>query len=211
MRTEKLIVSGIFTVLLLAFTIAPAFASLTWTQGDTGVTWALDPTGDATPGKDIVKVGVGVEDNQYIFRMYLHEVPTSADSGTIYGIYLGLPELGAASPEEFSGSVESMLRNRNGLFYSYLQSDSSSIPLAGFNILSDGILQWKVDESSIASSWFYMMGATLNATGTIHDQTGVAATPIPATAWLLGSGIIGLIGIMRRNQKRSYGETHSPA
>ena len=211
MRTEKLIVSSILTALLLAFTIMPAFASLTWTESDPGVTWIHDITGDATTGKDIVKVGVGVEDNQYLFRMYLYGAPTSADTGTIYGIYLGLPELGSSSPEEFSGSVESMLRNRNGLFYSYLQSDSSSIPLAGFNVLSNGVLQWKVDQSSITTSWFYMMGATLNATGTIHDQTGVAATPIPAAAWLLGSGIIGLIGIMRRNQKRPNDETHSMA
>jgi hypothetical protein len=43
------------------------------------------------------------------------------------------------------------------------------------------------------------------------DKVSVSATPIPAAAWLLGSGLIGLIGIKRRNQKHPAGETHSLA
>ena len=36
-----------------------------------------------------------------------------------------------------------------------------------------------------------------------YDLTRAAVTPIPNVAWLLGSGIIGLIGLKRRAIKRN--------
>ena len=41
-------------------------------------------------------------------------------------------------------------------------------------------------------------GAVVNVTS---SETTVSPTPIPAAAWLLGSGLMGLAGIRRRNQK----------
>lgn len=47
---------------------------------------------------------------------------------------------------------------------------------------------------------FYLTGASAGATGErIYHPAPSAAKPIPAAVWLLSSGIIGFIGIRRRN------------
>lgn len=90
-------------------------------------------------------------------------------------------------------------------------------PTGGFNfannadISSDKLtLQWKILQSDITtdfSPWFFA-GATRIGGGTDNsawltstDITGTASTPIPSAAWLLGSGVIGLIALKRRNRK----------
>ena len=220
MNAKKLMVCSILTALLLTFTFVPAHAALDWDSG-TGVTWALDVTGDAiTSGKDILKVGVGsdIDTNnniEYIFRMYLSAAPDGEeDAGTIYNVFLGT----SSPPSDYV--IDSMFK------WKY----SKTSPGYGFTMLGDSIavkefsqvddqtnhyLEWKVGNDQITDSLFYFMGATTDATGLttsghLYDQTEIAATPIPAAAWLLGSGIIGLIGIKRRNQLTT-GETHSLA
>jgi len=51
---------------------------------------------------------------------------------------------------------------------------------------------------------FNWWAQTLNGSGTVLETTGTAtATPIPNAAWLLGSGIIGLIGLQRRRARKA--------
>jgi len=57
-------------------------------------------------------------------------------------------------------------------------------------------LTWNVKSDLGTSILWY---ATTRVENEVIDT--MSATPIPAAAWLLGSGIIGLIGIKRRNQK----------
>ena len=202
MTTHRLIISGILIAMLLACATAPAFAAFDWNSG-AGITWAYGATGTnpPTPGKDIEKIGVGSDSNQYVFRMYLDSAPTTSDYGTIYGIYLGA----SSPPTDYS--IESLLKkNTKGvLSYSYLLGDTSfNLATNGFSRLDNGkTLEWKIDKTDVTGDWNFLLGATANSSGeTVYDHTNVAATPIPAAAWLLGSGIIGLIGIRRRNQKR---------
>ena len=57
-------------------------------------------------------------------------------------------------------------------------------------------LEWKAGRTDF---WGATCGSAWTKSG---GHTGISSTPIPATAWLLGTGIVGLIGIRRRNQKR---------
>jgi hypothetical protein len=41
---------------------------------------------------------------------------------------------------------------------------------------------------------------TLNANGTFTVGSGTSAVPVPAAAWLLGSGVLGLFGVGRRRR-----------
>jgi hypothetical protein len=43
-------------------------------------------------------------------------------------------------------------------------------------------------------------GETITLTSTGFTVTGASATPLPAAAWLLGSGLLGLIGVGRRRR-----------
>ena len=53
--------------------------------------------------------------------------------------------------------------------------------------------QWN-DTSDVAQGRYYY--------GVMEFETDPAATPIPAAAWLLGSGLVGLVGVRRKYQGR---------
>ena len=64
------------------------------------------------------------------------------------------------------------------------------------------ILEWRVDDSNgFVGSNFTWMAATVGPTGDYFKDTTVV--PIPSAVWLLGSGIIGLIGLKRRRGKEA--------
>jgi hypothetical protein len=215
MTTYKLVIFSAVMTLLLSFSAVPSFAALDWDNG-AGITWTKDNTGDvASPGKDIVKVGVGTDNVGYIFRMYLLAAPEGTrDAGTIYNVILGA----SSFPQDYA--IESIFKwkySRTSPGYGFtLVGDSISVTeFSVVNNLGSHYLEWKVDKDQIDSG-FYFMGATtdgsgLTTSGHLYDKTEVAATPAPAAAWLLGSGIIGLIGIRRRNQNRAVGETQKLA
>jgi hypothetical protein len=154
--------------------------------------------------------------DQYVFQMNLLALPsTTSDNLPLYGIYLGgpplsAPGLGSYYPTGFSSSVEVfyMVWGTTGAFYNLPRGSSVS---ASFNLLQgQNTLEWRVNTGSItSSSQFY--GATSRLTdGYVFDTTAPAAvTPIPAAAWLLGSGLIGLIGIKRKDLERFVDVAHS--
>jgi hypothetical protein len=219
MTTHKLTISSILTALLLTCTAMQSFAtnSIIWTT-TTGISSA--GVTDAQTMKD-VNFGTDTTTNQYVFQMDLKTLPSgsNADNLNLYGIYLGganltAPKLGAQYPTGFTASTENfyMIWGAAGTFYNLPRGSSVS---ASFTTLpGQNALEWRINTNSIPSSdWFYGAISTLNG-GTVFATTTaapIAAAPIPAAAWLLGSGIIGLIGIRRRNQKRAVGETQTLA
>ena len=71
-------------------------------------------------------------------------------------------------------------------------------------------LEWRIKdgegENHIGNSFTWWAGTMLPGEGTAketYDLTRATVTPIPSAAWLLGSGIIGLIGLKRRAIKRN--------
>ena len=216
MRPTKPIISSIFVTLLLTFTIVPAFADVTWNSWTNGTS----STAPNAQNIEYVRAGTDSVSNQYVFQMNLIDLPsysTPSDNLTLYGIYLGAPTLsvptvGSTYPAGFSSSAEMfyMVWGPTGAYYNLPRG--SAIP-ATFSISdANSTLEWRINTSSITSgNWFY--GATSRLSdGYVIDTTAAAAvTPIPAAAWLLGSGIIGLIAIKRRNQRHSCDETHSLA
>jgi hypothetical protein len=37
--------------------------------------------------------------------------------------------------------------------------------------------------------------------GNLHKASGVPAVPVPAAVWLMGSGLVGLVGVARRRRR----------
>jgi hypothetical protein len=218
MTRHKLIISSILITLVQMLLIVPAFATLTWGNNDPNVTWITDPVNDvvndgATPStaKDILKIGMGddISNSQYVFRMYLNgSVPNQADAGTIYNIYFS-----ADNPPIDHYMTYSFSYDGAGKFHKSTSSDLDSWAFGRPDGSFGKILEWKVNKDEIQGSIFNFMGATTDSTGLLTGTHpyDIVATPIPAAAWLLGSGIIGLIGIKRRNQNRAVGETQKLA
>jgi hypothetical protein len=60
------------------------------------------------------------------------------------------------------------------------------------------------DKNNLAASHIYVWDGTAIGAATTGDASGVtplvlATTPLPGTVWLLGSGLVGLIGLKRKS------------
>ena len=66
------------------------------------------------------------------------------------------------------------------------------------------ILEWRYGDNGILGANFTWVAANVGPTGEyFNDMTTATVTPIPSAVWLLGSGIIGLVGLKRRQARRS--------
>jgi hypothetical protein len=50
--------------------------------------------------------------------------------------------------------------------------------------------------------WFFSVGMDGLTISTAPDLVKVVTAPIPATAWLLGAGLFGLLGVRRQGRKQ---------
>ncbi len=55
----------------------------------------------------------------------------------------------------------------------------------------------KFDNEFGDSTWLLAQDGTLTYAAAVN---GVSAVPVPAAAWLLGSGLVGLVGVARRKK-----------
>lgn len=153
-----------------------------------------DPTGDATSGMDISSVSIASRNGDLYFQMTLQ---ASAAGSNYYRIYY-YPDTMGGYPwptQWFVGYNGSLSATENG--------GGVSIVDAGFDDTRT-ILQWKVSGiPTNAAGYFSWWGFTYNDTTTweIDFTPKSIGTPIPNAFWLLGSGLVGLIGLRRRIRK----------
>jgi hypothetical protein len=81
---------------------------------------------------------------------------------------------------------------------------TDTLPLDRIIKLETGkTLQWRISRTDFGDL-FYLRGVTTGTAGErIYSRSIIGSKPMPPAIWLLSSGIVGLIGIRRRNQKRA--------
>jgi hypothetical protein len=197
-------------VLSLGIAASPASASFTFDWTSPGVVSLMDsdifPPGPvpASNGQNITKVWWGWASNVHYFRMDLAGTPSVSDSADSYGIHMDFLS-GSGNPGYF-GVDTLLLSSFNGSSYSpslrvwdgssYAAVPSGVLPFTGFDFQASGNkLEWKIFGDAHAFSWW---GVTEKAFSFRDISSQVVTTPIPSAAWLLGSGVVALIGLRRR-------------
>lgn len=213
--------------LIVVITIVGFMISVPWMAGAAETyksTWTItDPSGDATPvGKDIINAYTGSDSQNIYFKIQLAGTPATQNfyynifidtNGSESGGAIGGGSVGTLTGIDYIISAQSNTGNstwKNPKFYvwdgsAFVQSSTHS-PVLITTSSTGGTLSWYYTNPTsgadrITGPWKYWAGTGATYSGAQTDLTTYAQTPIPSAAWLLGSGVIGLIGLKRRKRK----------
>jgi len=155
-------------------------------------------------GSPITDVQVTKDESSYDIKMNL---TGPAVAGNTYSVYLSPT---AAVFDEYLQDVSATASTK-------LRSLSVTFGLTDWTATTDGweqtpgtlissnlstdkkTLSWLVAQSDVLFQTFWFAGQVTNSgSGADLGKTAVSATPIPGAAWLLGSGILGLVALRRK-------------
>lgn len=182
---------------LLAST--PVVAAPLYSQWDSVNPMIIDPLNDDAPsGADITGIRYASVAGDHFFRMDVNgQIPLPGFTYTLYASNTPI-----SSEYIFSGTSGI---NNTGIisftktFTNLTDSDDSTSRFRYTNNNTGSFfLEWSLQDDTALNNIFYLAGKT-SVGSTPIDTTSVAPTPIPGAAWLFVSGILGLIGIRRKN------------
>jgi hypothetical protein len=137
--------------------------------------------------------------------MDLAGTPTGSDFASQYGIHVDF--LSSVGNPLNSGIDTLLLSDFDGATYTpvlkawdghmYASVTDPMLSWSGFDFQASGnTLEWKIFGNQTIFDWW---GVTeKDGVGLMDISSQVTTTPIPSAAWLLGSGIVALIGFKRR-------------
>lgn len=212
-RSNLTVALAVVATLALSATWSDAAQSYLY-SGWSNVTSINDVNENGLPQQlNIQKIYYARDDQYHYFRMDLEKVPQVGNTD-IYSFYFDAAPGGANGPTNASPYIPSGLTGidhvigattQGGSFFKEYQSGTWTSLNSGEYKQSGLTLEWKTSLGDLPlnfSSWGVSV-RTNNLWGNYDIAGPLTATPIPASAWLFASGIIGLVGLKRKSRKLS--------
>ncbi len=178
-----------------------------------------------TPAQDIVGISLTSDATQYFFHVQLAGAPSATDYAKTYGIYFigGAPNPPGNRGEYFDNYVA--LTGQNIDAYSYVSNYQGSTPYPtvygqyrgylpnsttfdspNFDPMptfsaNGATLTWAINKDQLATGFSWLAATSINTT-LLDKSTVASAVPIPNAIWLLGSGVVALVGLKRRKSSK---------
>ena len=118
-------------------------------------------------------------------------------ANTSYGVNCTGSEMGNLFYNVLGGSANTSITTTHNANYDLFSNVLSSIYWTATGYLPDASYAW---EFSLGSGSQGPRLKTSNAYVWVVHSGNVSAVPVPAAAWLFGSGLIGLVGLARRKK-----------
>lgn len=156
---------------------------------------------NATNGQKIENVKITSTNSNYNIDMQLHDTPSA---GTSYSVLMSTHQNDLLSNPLTLDATASLNR-----FQKLVVAFSTEVTQSGNWLSGSKNLHWSIPQNNLFSgATFWFAGQSYNTNSfLLYSQTKPAATPIPGAIWLLGSGIMGLIGLRRRNNTTQHHAT----
>lgn len=209
--------AAVLMLSLIQLTIVPS-ASATYLRSWSALPLISDGGPDGKTGQDITGAWWWRTGGNNYFRIDLLGTPVSGSNNfsQYYGIYIdsttgGGSALGVSGIDYILrvGSINSTNVGGTWPSASLLSWDGLAfVPtstVVTFQHSENGgkTLEWQFANSNLNGIYTFFAATTGHNNNTLVDRTNSYVTPVPNAAWLLGSGIIGLIGLQRRRTRKA--------
>jgi hypothetical protein len=211
-----------FAATILFATTQPAAAAFTWYDWTGGYQLVSDGTNPPLKsGQDIRNAFYAEKDGYKYFRMELYGSPNKGAHGyaNLYGFFIQKGEGNKYNDDpNFSTPLGFNVDTYLGAYV------KPKLGGGGLKFTPDGgtfdggteyafsqlkyqrngyYLDWAIPEGDLPDSFTWLAATFKKGSWEVLNQTASVATPIPSAALLLGTGLIGLVGLRRRGVRKA--------